>query len=76
MRRGENDGPVALGTRFGYVLIGPVNECFIGVKATNSGTSVLRIEQEPLNRDIDFELEEVSRFFDVERVGALPNDRL
>ena len=55
-------------------MSGPVNVCFSGAQVMNSGTSVLRIEQEPL-RDIDFELEKVSRFFDVEGVEVLPNEQ-
>ena len=73
MRTGEHDGPVALGTRLGYVLSEPVSSVgFSGPRALNA----LRIEQEPLvsNRDIDFELEKVKKF-DVEGVVVLPNEQ-
>ena len=76
-RRGDESGPVALLTRLGWVLSGPIDvKCEEASSTTNlAATHVLRIDANPVQEELNSNMtEQLKKFWDLESVGIRDNE--
>ena len=65
-----DSGPVAMYTKFGWVLSGPVS-CLVHDSSTSLVTHVLKVETGPTNRELDKKLRS---FWELESLGILDTE--
>ena len=63
--RGEGNGPVAMKTKLGWVVSGPVEGIY-----SNENSHCFRVDVEVLNRDVDPLVNELHKFWETENVGC------
>ena len=78
-RRGAQPGPVALLTKLGWVLSGPVNnDCHDEPNCTTNlnATHVLRVDSTPIQREPDPDVrEQLKTFWDLETLGIRDEEK-
>jgi len=63
--RGNGNGPVAMKTKLGWVVSGPVEGIY-----SNEKSHFLRVDVEVLNREVDPLVNELHKFWETENVGS------
>jgi hypothetical protein len=70
VQRGRN-GPMAVHTKVGWILPGPIDQQEVSVNLTLTATHALRIDTHPVERNLD---DQLRRFWELESLGIMKDE--